>query len=441
MKNTAIINTRLFLGILMAVLALTQITSSSKILSASETYWLTASDAIRGDYFGRSVSISGDTVVVGAYGRYAGGIAYIFVRNGSTWVEQAKLRPSDGTAVDCFGYAVSISGDTVLVGAYQGNQNAGAAYVFVRTASGYWTEQAKLTASDGIAGDWFGFDVSISGDTALVGDYQSNQYKGAAYIFERTGSSWTQQAKLVSEEGTMGDGFGSSVSISNDTALIGAYHTNQDTGAAYIFKRNGSAWDQQAKLIASEGTIGDWFGADVAINGDTALIGAHHSNKDTGSAYVFVRSGSSWNQQAKLTASGVAAGDFFGYSVSINNDTALVGAYHTIQDAGAAYVFVRSGSSWNQSDGFTPTSNLMPGEWYGYSVAVSEDTILVGTPRKNERGAVYLDSNPNYTLSGEANRFIFPVNTVEATSITNNSVILNVTLTSLGNAATVNVYF
>ena len=300
---------------------------------------LTASDGTAGDSFGWSVSISGDTAIVGSFrdsdNGSESGSAYIFVRSGTTWTEQQKLTASDGTASDWFGRSVSISGDTAIVGAHSLS-----AYVFVRSGTS-WTQQQKLTASDGVAvGDSFGASVSISGDTAIVGAYGDDDKgtnSGSAYVFVRSRTSWIQQQKLTASDGTAGDSFGWSVSISGDTAIVGSYRDSDngsESGSAYIFVRSGTTWTEQQKLTASDGAVDDWFGRSVSISGDTAIVAAY-----SGSAYVFVRSGTSWTQQQKLTASDGASSDAFGISVSISGDTAIVGAHTDDYDHGSAYVF------------------------------------------------------------------------------------------------------
>ena len=264
----------------------------------------------------------------------------------------AKLLAGDAAAADVFGYSVSLSGDTALIGAWgddDAGSSSGSAYIFTRSGSS-WTQQAKLTASDAAAGDEFGYSVAISGDTALVGAYRDDDAgnsSGSAYIFTRSGSSWTQQAKLTASDAAADDWFGFSVSLSGDTALVGARFDDDDgsnSGSAYIFTRSGSSWTQQAKLTASDAAAGDEFGYSVAISGDTALVGALWDDApdlDSGSAYIFTRSGSSWTQQAKLTASDATFIDRFGI-VSISGDTALVGAYFNDDagsNSGSAYIF------------------------------------------------------------------------------------------------------
>ena len=278
-------------------------------------------------------------------------------------VELQKLTASDGATYDNFGYSVSLSSDgsTALIGArYDDDKGtySGSAYVFTRSGS-TWTEQAKLVASDGAASDFFGYSVSLSsdGNTALIGAYYDDDKgsnSGSAYIFTRSGSTWTEQAKLTASDGAASDWFGCSVSLSSDgsTALVGA--TGDDdkgtySGSAYVFTRSGSVWSQQAKLVASDGVASDFFGESVALSSDgsTALVGADgdgDKGSDSGSAYVFTRSGSTWTEQAKLLASDGAAGDYFGYSVSLSSDgsTALVGANGDDDkgsDSGSAYLF------------------------------------------------------------------------------------------------------
>ncbi|MBC8099308.1 MAG: FG-GAP repeat protein [Armatimonadetes bacterium] len=280
----------------------------------------------------------------------------------------AKLVASDGAAFDQFGFAVaySDSGDTALVGTYEEffvtDDKQGSAYVFVRSGTA-WIQQAKLTASDGAIGDLFGYSVALSadGDTALVGaiidDIGANEAQGSAYVFTRSGGVWTQQTKLLVSDGAAGDQFGVSVALNSagDTALVGAdfddIGANEDQGSTYIFTRSGAVWTQQTQLVADDGAAGDRFGISVALSGagDIALVGASFDTIGTnfaqGSAYGFTRSGGVWTQQTQLLASDGAANDNFGSSVALSSagDIALVGAIDddigANVDQGAAYVF------------------------------------------------------------------------------------------------------
>ena len=313
---------------------------------------LLASDAQANDWFGTSVAVSGDTVVVGALGEDDGGVeagaAYAFVRNGTTWTEQAKLMASDAQAGDWFGYSVAMSGDTVVVGAYyedSGGSDAGAAYVFVRNGT-TWTEQAKLMASDAQAGDWFGYSVAVSGDTVMVGalgEDDGGVEAGAAYVFVRNGTTWNEQDKLVASDAQASDFFGTSVAVSGDTVVVGVAGEGSggvEAGAAYVFVRNGTTWTEQDKLMASDAETFDQFGLSVAVSGDTVLVGAFGESISAGATYVFARNGTTWSEQDKLVASDAQADGWFGYSVAVSGDTVVVGASGEGSYAGAAYVFI-----------------------------------------------------------------------------------------------------
>ena len=370
-------------------------------ISVHENLKRTASDGDAEDKFGWVVSISGDYALVGApfddFGSNANqGSAYVFVRSGTTWAQQAMLTADDGDANDNFGWSVSISGDYAIVGAPRdgigSNTYQGSAYIFIRSGT-TWTQQAKLTASDGAQYDSFGFSVSISGDYAIVGTPNdgigSNPGQGSAYIFVRSGITWTQQAKLTASDGAQFVSFGHSVSISGDYAIAGAYGdpvgSNASQGSAYIFVRSGTTWDQQTKLTASDGEELDFFGWSVSISGDYTIVGAQNdgigSNTDQGSAYIFIRSGTTWTQQAKLTASDGAEFDSFGWSVSISGDYAIVGAAYDLiggnVDQGSAYIFVRSGTTWTQQTKLT-ASDGADGDLFGHSVSISGDNVIVG---------------------------------------------------------------
>jgi len=305
---------------------------------------LTATNVSAG--FGWSVGISGDTIIGGAqFEDIAGtlsGSAYVFTRSGSTWTEEAKLTASDVAAGDEFGRTVSISGDTVIVGAFRDDDagtDSGSAYVFTRSGN-IWTEEAKLTASDAAAGDEFGRTVSISGDTVIVGassNADAGTDSGSAYVFTRSGNIWTEEAKLTASDADAGDYFGYSVSISGDTAIIGANRYDNvgfHSGAAYVFTRSGNTWTEGAKLTASDAGQNHFFGYSVSISGDKAIVGAPSfevpwefvANRPNSGAYVFVRDAvGNWMQSTKLIPSNYNEGDFFGTSVSISGNKAIVG--------------------------------------------------------------------------------------------------------------------
>jgi len=384
-----------------------------------------ASDAQASDRFGKSVSISndGNTAIVGAYledtTADGAGSAYIFTRSGTTWSQQAKIQASDAQAYDYFGIDVSISsdGNTAIVGAYSedtGGNEAGAAYIFTRSGT-TWSQQAKIQASDIQAIDYFGQSVSISsdGNTAIVGAYGEDTTAGeagSAYVFTRSGTSWSQQAKIQASNAGSADIFGIAVSISGDgnTAIVGAYNedtTATDSGAAYVFTRSGTTWSQQAMIKASDAQSGDRFGQYVSISsdGNTAIVGAWSEDTtatDAGSAYIFTRSGTTWSQEAKIQSSDVQAGDNFGQSVSISDDgnTVIVGAKNedtTATDAGAAYVFTRSGTTWSQ-EAKIQSSDAQASDRFGQYVSISGDgnTAIVSASNEDttatDAGSVYI---------------------------------------------------
>ena len=265
--------------------------------------------------------------------------------------------------------------------------NSGSAYISTRSGS-TWTQQAKLTASDGADWDYFGTSVALSGDTAVIGSPYDDNLRGSAYIFTRSGTTWSQQAKLTASDGAENDQFGHSAAFFGDTAVIGAY-LDDDSGSdsAYIFTRSGSTWSEATKLTASDGAATDYFGYSVALSGDTALIGAY-GNGDHGSAHIFTRSGSTWSEATKLTASDGAAYDRFGYYVALSGDTAVIGSPYDDEHgsaSGSVYIFTRSGSTWSQQAKLT-ASDGAAGDYFGYSVALSDDTALIGAYWDDDNG-------------------------------------------------------
>ncbi len=371
---------------------------------------LIASDGAATDFFGGSVALSGDTVVIGASNDDIGanadqGSAYVFSRSGAVWTQRQKLTANDGAATDFFGFSVALSGDTMVVGAPNddngANADQGAAYVFIRNgaAQPVWTQQQKLTASDGAANSFFGRSVAISGDTVLVGaplnDIGANDFQGSAYVFNRSGAVWTQRQKLTAADGASGDFFGGAVALSGDTVLVGVFAddigVNGNQGSAHVFVICAGNFVPQQPLTANDGAANDQFGGSVAVSGDTVVVGASSddvgANVNQGSAYVFARSftagGAVWALQQKLTANDGEAGEGFGNAVAISDDIVLVGAsFDTIAtnaQQGSAYVFVRSGAGWTQQQKLTANDGAAFDQ-FGFSVAASGNTVTVGAP-------------------------------------------------------------
>ncbi len=306
--------------------------------------------------------------------------------------EETKLNADDFATEDYFGWSIDASGDRAVVGAPfedgTGISKQGAAYIFVRSGAG-WVQEQKILAPDASEGDEFGNSVAISGDTVLVGAYTDdvggNVNQGSAYIFWYDGGTWILQDLLIADDGVAGDMFGISVALDGDTALVGAYHHDGDynlQGAAYAFTRSGYTWSQQQELRATDGGVADYFGSSVALDGDNALVGAPNDDDgadlDVGSAYFFTRTGSVWSQQDKLTADDGSEGDLFGYSVDLDGLTALIGApqdtYFWYRQ-GSAYLF-RKLIDWYQEEFFVDSWSEAY-EGFGNSVALSGDTALV----------------------------------------------------------------
>ena len=458
--------------------------------SWDEQAMLTAGDGDSGDLFGASVVLYGDTAVIGAPGDDTStGAAYVFTRSGGAWTQQAKLTASDAATGDTFGRSVAIYGDTAVISAHEDNTSTGAAYVFTRSG-GAWTQQAKLTASDFSTANDFGRGVAIEGDTVVVratkgnGDlfyiftrsdgtwsertkgsvplagqtaFSSNQTrivggivalgcptgpkmvgcvysysesagvwtqdqkveidggghgeyfgrsvsalgsrmvsgrpgddgtKGAAhvYLYDLVTSTWSLEASLVAGDASEHANFGQSVAVSSSTVIVGADGYSHDAGAAYVFTRSGVTWTQQAKLTASDAASEDLGGWSVAYDttlGDTAVIGAPGDDSSTGAAYVFTRSGGTWTQQAKLTASDAATGDMFGYSVRIDDGTIVVGA----PEAAGAYMFTGSGASWTQEQKITPSES---GLAFGCAVDILGDAAVIGARESASAGAAFV---------------------------------------------------
>ena len=367
-------------------------------LAVFEEAKITASNAAALDNFGRDVSISGDTALVGARRAegnvYGSGAAFVFRFDGSDWVEEQKLAASDGAGGDDFGYSVSLSGDTALIGAHGNDDNgtsSGSAYVFHYNGSN-WVEVAKLTASDGATDDIFGVSVSISDDTALVGASRDDDFAkntGSAYMFRYNGSNWVEEQKLTPSFSAPSVRFGTSLSISDNTAMVGAPGAN--FARLYVFQFDGSNWVEEQVLTASDGADYDTFGGSVSISDNTALVGASGDDENgvrSGAAYIFQYNGSNWVEEQKLTASDGTENDLFGLSVSISDGNALVGALSDDQNGsrtGAAYMFRIAGSNSVEVQKLT-ASDGVAGDYFGNSVSLSGDTALIGAYRDDDNG-------------------------------------------------------
>lgn len=453
----------------------------------SQQAYIKAANADAGDYFGDAVSLSGDTVAVGVMGEDSNqivisndttasgdnsaldaGAVYVYRRSGLNWAPEAYIKAVNAEAGDGFGDVLSISGDTLVVGARQedssqmvisndatasgdnGAGSSGAVYVYRRTGSA-WAQEAYIKAANAQASDNFGEAVALSGDTLVVGasDEDSNEsvitngttasgnndlpFAGAAYVYRRSGTSWFQEAYIKAVNSGSTDGFGASVAVSGDTVAVAALSEDSNqtvitngpganpdntlftSGAVYVYRRNGATWSQEAFIKAANADSMDHFGYSISISGDTLVVstpfessaqtiitngpGASLDNTASmaGAAYVYRRSGVTWAQEAYIKAVNGQANDQFGTEVSINGDTLVVSAYgedsnqttitngstasndESAIDSGALYVYRRSGITWTQQAYIKP-ANAGSASWRVGSPSISGNTIAMGSP-------------------------------------------------------------
>ncbi|MGO9408865.1 MAG: FG-GAP repeat protein [Acidimicrobiales bacterium] len=338
---------------------------------------LKGSDTATTDEFGVSVGVSGSTAVVGTSGAAYAGRAYVFAKTASGWSQVAELKGSDATPGDHFGNSVAISGTTVVVGAYDQAKDAGRAYVFTKTASG-WSQVAEPKGSDTVADDYFGWSVAVSGATVVVGAVGHARYMGRAYVFTKTTSGWEQTAELEGSDTVTEDGFGTSVAVSGTMAVVGAEGYAKGAGRAYVFSETEGVWKQTAELKGSDTVTGDNFGTSVALSGTTVVVSSYGQADSAGRAYVFTGTAGVWKQTAELKGSDTAAGDYFGISAAVSGTSAVVGAYDHATDAGRAYVFTDTAGVWKQTAELKG-SDTAAGDHFGVSVAVSGTTAVMGS--------------------------------------------------------------
>jgi hypothetical protein len=371
---------------------------------AIQHFTLTASDGANGDGFGGSVAIDNETLVVTGGDQALGvSIAYVFVKPPSGWAnmtQTAELTISNGGTEDFFN-SVAISGGTVVVGSpnttVNGNPEQGVAFVFVKPVGGWvnMTETAMLTPSDGAEYDNFGYSVSVSGNTVIIGTPRplgNNPGPGAAYVFVEPGGGWTdmtQTAELSASDGNDGNDFGISVSISGNTAIVGAFQACgcNPPGEAYVFVEPKTGWTnmtETAELTPSDGAVGDLFGRSVSLSGNTAVVGGD-SRSDVGAAYVFVKPANGWvnmTQTAELTE-GTSTRLTFGQSVAIDGNVILVGDSSAQKLTGAAFVFLKPTGGWQNTSQYNLELKVsFPTRWdqFGSTLAISGATGVIGAP-------------------------------------------------------------
>jgi len=381
---------------------------------------LAAHDPEVSDQLGFKVAIDGDIVVAGSVNDKVGanveqGSAVVFARSGTGWVEQARLTASDGRERDHFGISVGVSGETIVVGSQRddgASTKEGAVYVFVRNGSA-WTQQAILTASNGQESDVFGYAVAIQGDTLVVGapsaDFDIFANWGAVYTFKRNGGTWTEQSILRPFDAFTLAEFGCSVGLDGDTLVVGAEGSyvglTQGQGAAYVYVRFGNQWMQQARLTVEEGSVFDHFGHSVAVSGDTIAAGGLPwvgAEAYSGVVYVFTRRGIVWGREATLTAPDRAFNDNFGRGLAMSGDLIAAGSggdnVGGNANQGSVYVFARHDGAWTQQTKLTAGDGT-EGDLLGFSVAISGNDVVAGA---NLDDVTVTDEGSAYVFQADA---------------------------------------
>lgn len=338
------------------------------------------------------------------------GRVYIYLRTGTSWGLEATLT-GIGTG-DYFGSDICINGlgDRLVIGAYGRDANgsdSGSSYIYKRTGT-TWSQELVWSPSDNVSLDYFGCSVSIdySGTRAIIGSYLSDPggvaAAGSAYVIVRSGSTWTQEAKLTASDKAVGARFGISCSINNDgtRCVIGTYQATVDSfsacGKAYIFVRSGSTWNQQAKLVANDAYFNSYFGNSVDISGDGSIcvVTSYNKNNSTGQAYIFIRSGTNWSQSQGLIAGDGSTNDNFGYSCSIstNGSRIIIGSIYgdkpSVANCGSVYIFDKFGPIWTQQAEVNPSNGINGGS-FGWSISISGDGNLIVAGTLNSKAYIF----------------------------------------------------
>jgi len=364
---------------------------------------LTVAGGLPREFFGFSMDLSGDFLVVGApnntfYGQLAGA-AYVYQFDGTDWQQQEQLFPSRTDPAQMFGTSVAVFGDHVIVGVPYGTaphapSRTGDAYPF-RFDGATWVAAPVLVASDPRWGAEFGKSVALGNDIAVIGaPFAGDSYLGAAYVFGFDGADWTEQAVLVPSTEWMGQEFGSSIDVYGDTIVVGSPSDGTlgpESGSAYVFRFNGVGWLEEARLLPLDLNSADRFGTSVAIAADTVVVGAPGNDDPVaaaGAAYVYRYNGVDWVQETKLLPPGGLHHEYFGISVDMAGDRIVVGAHFdggNGAQAGSAHVYQFDGLDWvHQAELFA--ADGAPGDYLGMSIACDSSTVMVGAPRDGDNG-------------------------------------------------------
>lgn len=377
------------------------------------TQKLTASDAATQDFFGylRSVAVDGNRILVGAHNKDdRTGAAYVYELQGTTWTQVQKLEGEGVEVDDAFGHAVALSGDYAFIAAQRtengGHLSAGAVYVFQRVA-GTWTQVDILRAPDPSQSAWFGWAIDTDGDRLLIGAYASGPARGSAYFFHLEEGEWVLRDNVQASDAAAESYFGVDVAIEGDMAIVGSWANATNgihSGAAYVFEFDGENWTETAKLTQQNPAAGDRFGNALAMSGEYAIIAAPgdgDNGVNSGSARVFRLQAGTWTEVATLLASGGSANDQFGTSIAMDGDYAVIGTFRfelASTVASAAYVFERDGTTWTEVDRLVSGSG--PGDYYAMSAAMDGNWLVLGAPRDSER-ATYAGAAFVYARSDE----------------------------------------
>lgn len=351
--------------------------------------------AVPGQELAYAMAMDDVRVVTGSPGfNERAGVVHVFDCVALPCPAPVALRPLDLDVGDLYGAAVAVDGDTAIVGAP--GQLSGAVYVHVRSGGG-WSVQARLVATGGGVDEAFGTSVALEDNQLVVGASAADDSAGAVYVFTRSGTAWSQQARLSASDATVGDRFGASVALSGDTILVGtpfdaAAPPSYARGSAYVYLRSGATWTIQAQLSAPVGSNGDLFGSAVALRADRAIIGTPLASARRGVAHLFERAGAIWSHRQQLVASDGLASDRFGWSVALGDGFAVVGAPYWIEGCGAAYLYRPVAGVWTQTAD-AGIATPLPGNLAGWSVAASGNRFALGAPghagAPDHSGAVY----------------------------------------------------
>lgn len=383
-----------------------------------------ADDGKAGDSFGYGVAIDGNTVLVGAHqvdidGVIDTGATYVYVLGDNGWYQQAKLVAEPAFADDTLGGKVALKNDVAMLGVMRRDdkgKDSGAVVSFERKSS-IWKQHHIFTAPDAKPGDAFGQSIALTESHLIIGAPRNDALgvdSGAAYLYKRESGTWHYQTKITASDGAAGDLFGISVAIDGNTILVGAdLHDEkaENAGAVYVYILDNNQWKQEAKLMASDGGKTDIFGVRVAISENTALVSARRDDieglgVDAGSAYIFERTGSSWAQKVKLISPDGQADDRFGRSVALSQGTAIVSAMNhdaNGTDTGAMYVYNKDNEGWHYTSKVVAKSSKT-GDKFGWSLGLSNNIAIIATPKHDAKGqdsgAVFIqDLNCNTKLN------------------------------------------